>query len=199
MMNSVRFHGSWLLLACAGTSVDLRAQALAPAGTGVSVAVAGLAGVMRTDITGTMASATSRAPRLEASFGATPRLGVVAAWSPQAVTIDQERFTLVNLELGLRYAGRVGRVWRPFADVGMARRGFRYDTPLAIRATTLSPWVAAGLVRRGSGHLGVELAVTAAPSTFDQFTVDDVIQTLQPVRTRFIGARAGLRYWVRDR
>ncbi len=199
MMNSVRIPWSWLLFACTGMSFDLRAQALAPAGTGVSVGMAGLAGVMRSDITGTMASAASRAPRLEASFGATPRLGVMAAWSTQAVTIDREQFTIASLELGLRYAGRVGRVWRPFADVGMARRGFRYDTPLAIRATTLSPWAAAGLARRGSGHLGVELAVTAAPSTFDQFTVDDVIQTLQPVRTRFIGARAGLRYWVRDR
>ena len=199
MMNSLRWSWRWLLLPCLTLSRGLHAQALAPSGTGVSFAVAGLGGLMRTDITGAMASTTAHAPRLEASFGATPRLGVLAAWSPQAVTIDGERFTIANLELGLRYTGRVGRVWRPFADVGMARRGFRYDTPLVIRATTLSPWAAAGLVRRGSGHLGVELALTAAPSTFDQFTVDDVIQTLQAVHTRFMGARAGLRYWVHHR
>ena len=196
MMNSVRTYGSGLLLASISLAAGLHAQALAPAGTGVSLAVAGIGGAMQSDLSGSMNASTSVAPRLEASFGATPRLGVLAAWSRQSVTIDEEAFDIASLDLGLRYTGFVGRVWRPFADVGMARRAFRYEAPQLIRATTLAPWGAVGFMRRSTGPLGVEVALTAASSTFDQFTVDDVVSTLQPVQTRFLGARVGVRYWI---
>ena len=195
MMNRRALRTGWMALVLLSTPSGLAAQPLAPAGTGVNVAVTGVVGVMGADLTGPMQVARTLAPRVELALGATPRLGVLAAWSTQGVTIDREAFEIVSLELGLRYTGHVGRTWRPFADVGMARRAFHYETPQVIRATTLAPWGAVGLVRRPRGPVGVEVALTGAPSTFDQFTVDDVIETLQPVRTRMLGARIGVRFW----
>lgn len=194
------------VVACIATSTvavpsTTRAQsaALSPSGIGVSLAVGGTLTAVTTDLSGSNRTGTSGAPRVEVSLAATPRLALLAAISSQAVRIDRTAFDLGAVDLGLRYTGRIGARGRPFAELGMARRTFRYGTAPTIESTNLGPSAALGVSWRAAGHWAVEAAGTAGTSTFDQFTADGIGRQLQPVRVRLAGLRLTLRYWLASR
>lgn len=186
-------------LAGAAIGLPLRAQSLTPAGTGLSVAVTAVAGYTTTDLSGRSRSHTGLSPRIEAAFATSPRLAVLGASNRRRVSVDDLAFEVGSIELGVRYTGRPGTAWRPFGEVGMARRHFSYGELIEVTSVKLGPWVGIGGQWRPRGHWSGEAVYNFGALAFDRFRADGVTQELQSVYTRLTGVRVGVRYWITNR
>ena len=177
----------------------LPAQTLTPSGVGLSLSATIVAGHTTTDISGRSRNHAGLSPRIEAAFATSPRLAVLAAVHRRQVEVDDFGFDVASVELGVRYTARAGSRWRPFGEVGMARRDFAYGDAIDITAVKLGPWVGIGGQYRPRGHWSAEAAFNFGALTFDQFRADGVTQNMQTVYTRLTGLRMGGRYWLTAR
>lgn len=183
--------------------VSLRAQASAmlPSGTGFSVA--GAVGMTRMQLSnfGSGLEGSSFRPegQIEVAYGASPRLQLVAAFRPVLGKVGDQKYTINGAELGLRYLGHAGMPLRPFAEGGFGIRTFRYEVTDLFTSTNVSPWASVGVMRLAKSHWSAEAAATWTISTFDNWVVNGQPRVLGAARWTAVGARAGVRYWVRAR
>lgn len=181
------------------TAASANAQTLTPAGTGLSMALTAVGGYTTSDVSGRSRNHTGVSPRLEIAFATSPRLGLLAASHRRRVSMDDVDFEIGSIELGVRYTGRPGAAWRPFAEAGMARRHFSYEELIDISSVKLGPWVGVGGQWRPHGHWSAEAAFNFGALAFDRFRAGGVTQELRSVYTRLTGLRIGARYWVSAR
>lgn len=178
---------------------SLRAQSLTPAGTGFSIAGTVVGGYTTTDISGRSRNHAGLSPRVEAAFASSSRLAVLGAVNSRHVVVDDIAFDVASIELGVRYTARAGSAWRPFGEIGMARRDFGYADAIEVTSVKLGPWVGLGGQWRPRGHWSAEAAFNFGALAFDRFRAGGVTQELRSVYTRLTGLRAGARYWMSAR
>ncbi|MFO0095528.1 MAG: hypothetical protein ACK54K_14615 [Gemmatimonadaceae bacterium] len=179
----------------------LAAQSLRPSGTGFSLSAAASLAQVTTDLAGRDASSGSATWRADVQYGVTPRLALVGALSVRASAQAGDALAVRSVDLGVRYLARAGAAVRPFAEAGFGVRRFSTNTVggVEVSAQNTGPWAAAGVLALVQGHWAVEGAATYGAVRFENWRAGGVAPVLQPVNYREVGARLGVRYFVRVR
>lgn len=186
-------------LLAAPTIAEGQANALLPSGTGFSIA--GSVSAARTTSAGSGLDGNSTKPsgQVELAYGASPRLSLLAAVRPTLGSAGTQDYTANGVELGLRYLGKAGTTLRPFAEGGFGIRTLRYESGDVYTSNNVGPWAALGAMRLSASHWSVEGAATWTRFTFGNWKRNDQALVAEPVTWSAIGARVGVRYWVRAR
>ena len=176
-----------------------QAKALVPSGTGFSMAASASAAKMTSSGSGLDGDATKPGGQIEVAYGASPRLSLLGAFRPISSTAGTQDYTVNGLELGLRYLGKAGATVRPFAEGGFGIRTIRYETGDVFTSTNVGPWASVGVMRLAASHWSVEGAATWTKSNYDNWKRNSEAVVAEPVKWNAVGARVGVRYWVRAR
>jgi hypothetical protein len=177
-----------------------QAKALLPSGTGFSVSASASMARTTSSGSGLDGNATKPGGQVEVAYGASPRLSLLAAFRPIVATAGTQNYSVNGLELGLRYLGKAGTTLRPFVEGGFGVRTLRYEISSdAFTSTNVGPWASVGVMRLAASHWSVEAAGTWTKSPFDNWKRNDQAVVAQAVQWSGVGARVGLRYWVRAR
>jgi hypothetical protein len=199
----MRFCAAPTLLAMTllgGIPALARAQTLRPSTTGLSVAVSAAAVRATSETDGEQSVSNGVLPRLEVSYGATPRFSLVAAIGRSAPVLDGADYSVRNVDLGMRYLGYAGRVLRPFVEGGLSIRKFSIDnTGGEITSQDVGPWGAAGGMWFPGSRVAIEGALTYGSVQFESWRVPSGSPNLLPVTLREVGVRAGIRLFQRAR
>lgn len=197
----LRVASSIFALTCAaGVPVVAGAQALRPSTTGLSIAASAGAVRATSETDGDESVRNGVIPRLEVSYGATPRFSLVAAVGRSQPTLDGADYSVRNVDLGLRYLGFVGRTLRPFVEGGLSVRKFSIDNTVGeITSQDVGPWAAAGGMWFPGSRVAFEGALTFGSVQFESWRVPAGSPNLLPVTLREVGVRAGLRLFQRAR
>lgn len=205
-LESMRFHplsavtAALLVVAGVSAATTAHAQRLLPSTTGFSVAVSGSLARTSAESQGITSTAQRFAPRVDLSYGVTPRVSLVGALSNRGALIEGEDYTVRSVDLGARYLGFVGRELRPFLEGGLAVRTFSIAAPVGmVTATDVGPWAAAGYLWFPAGRLALEAAGTYGRVSFNNWRAAGNGLTLAPVGHKEIGVRAGVRWFFRPR
>lgn len=180
-------------------SARAQAKALLPSGTGFSIAGSASAAHMTSSGSGLDGNATKPSGQVELAYGASPRLSLLAAVRPIFGTAGTQDYTANGVELGLRYLGKAGTTLRPFAEGGFGIRTLRYESGDVYTSNNVGPWAALGAMRLAASHWSVEGAATWTRFTFGNWKRNDQALVAEPVTWTAVGARIGVRYWVRAR
>jgi hypothetical protein len=183
-----------------GAPLVVQAQALRPSTTGFSIAASAAAVRATSETDGDESATTGTLPRLEVSYGATPRFSLVAALGRSTPSLDGADYSVRNVDLGMRYLGYAGRAIRPFVEGGLAIRKFTIDNVVGdITSQDVGPWVAAGGMWFPGSRIALEGALTYSSVQFESWRVPAGSPNLLPVTLREVGARIGLRVFQRAR
>ena len=199
----MRFSVSSSLVAASlaiGISSVAQAQTLRPSTTGLSVAVTATSARATSETDGDESTSNGFIPRLDSSYGATPRFSLVASIGRSAPVLDGTDYSVRNVDLGMRYLGYAGRAVRPFVEGGLSVRKFSLDNSFGdITSQDVGPWVAAGGMWFPGSRVALEGALTYSSVQFESWRVPVGSPNLLPVTLREVGVRAGLRLFQRAR
>ena len=184
--------------ACA--HAQAQAKALVPSGTGFSIGGAVSFARMTSSSLALDGASTGTSGTIEVAYGASPRLSLLGVLRPMSGKANGVSYSVHGIELGIRYLGKAGQRTRPFIDGGMAIRTLGLDLAQGRKESrNVGPWASVGLIQMRNGHFSLEGALTWTKSTFDNWTENGQAAVTESVSWDAVGARVGLRYWVRAR
>lgn len=181
----------------------LRAQDISPQKPGFSVQVHGIAGRMKTPIYPQAEGRSGLGFGGEVTYGASPRLGIFGAvtrFSSKSETlVSSTDYSIVQGDVGLRWASLPGARVRPFAEAGLAVRRLAFtladSVPLDFTAMNAGVSVSAGVMIFQSDRVSLEAAGTYSSGNFSSWQVNGKAESIAAVTSETLGIRVGMRYW----
>lgn len=186
---------AWLIAA-----TTAHAQKLVPSTTGMNVAATATLARTSAESQGASSSAMRFAPRVDVSYGVSPRVSLLGALAARGGAFTGNDYRVRSVDMGLRYLGYAGRTLRPFAEGGLSVRKFTIDVAAGtLDATDVGPWAAAGYMWFPGGPLAIEAAAQYGRVNFSSWRSAGTAIQAQPVVNQDVGARVGARWYFRAR